>query len=139
MTKRKATKLAAFMGRWQQRLGLGGWKLKLEVYERPELPPDVSADDQVSIGHVAPWTDMGTATVHVAEHAAELGPEEIIQHELIHLVLTEMWQTFKRLKEHLPPAVWQLATDAYGDAQELAVNRLMRALREREEREDGEE
>ena len=139
MTKRDANKLAALMRRRQQRLGLQNWAIRLEIHDRTELPRELSPECEDAIGHINSWDEQEKATIHLAEHARDLSHEEIIIHELVHLVLREATRAHERLKSHVAPEVWRLAVAEWDDGVEVAIGRLVRALKDGEEDEDQDE
>lgn len=133
MTKAQSEALKGWMEQWAERLGLGGWRPTLHLHERPELPPEIS-DGKVRAGLMTPNHDRRWVEIAVALYARDGTPREIIMHELLHLMLTEMAAATQRLEEQLAPAAYKLFAEQYDDAEETAVHRLTRALLPRRQR-----
>lgn len=133
MTKRDSRKLMSYLRKWMTRLSLQNWVINLQIYDRTELPREISPEGEDAIGHIVPWNDQTKATIHVAEHAKDLSQHEIIMHELLHLVLRDMALAHDRLEKQVAPEVWKMAVEIFDDAQEVAIGNLVRALVEAEE------
>lgn len=132
MTKRDSRKLMSYLRKWQIRLGLQNWLIKLEIHEATELPRELFPPPEGAVGHLNPWDAQSSATIHVAEHAKEMSQQEITIHELVHLVLRGMARAHRRLEKYVAPEVWKMADEVFDDAQEVAIGNLVRALREGE-------
>jgi len=131
MNKRGADRLFKLMHNWRNLLGMGGWMLDLQIYERTDLPPEVHAGH---IGLLKAEGRQASAIIHVAEFAANGTPAGTVIHELVHLVLTDMRITLLQATAELGTA-GQAINQRYDDAEERAVNRITTALIKLDERE----
>jgi len=118
-----------YLHRWQARLGLQGWKIELHLYEGEILPPSAS-DSERAAGQFYAWTQERRAEVHIAVGQPTANPEEIMLHELLHILLSDIRDGLDRLKGIVSADVHGMARGEHLDAEEVAVHRLTRAFME---------
>ena len=128
MSKAETERLVKYMRKMQARLGLNEWRISLEIWDQTELPSTLGLESSGSIGHIQLWRPQHSAAIHVVAHPRDLSIRQVIRHELAHLVLQDMWEAVKIIHEELGRGTWQVLENVYEQAEEIAANRIMRAL-----------
>jgi len=128
MSKAEARQLVEYMRKIQRRMGLNEWRISLEIYEQTELPSRLWLEGEAGIGYMSSWHEQRSATLHVVAYPRDLTIRQIIRHEVAHLLLEPMWRVVKRVEKPLGSTAWEIISEAYREAEEIAVNRIMRAM-----------
>lgn len=123
MTKQERAKKA--LRKWQERLGLGRWRIVLELVDASELGED---KDNPALGDIDRDYASLDAKIRVA---AKLPNDEIdttICHECLHCLATELREAGNKCASRLSADAQGLAQAALYDAEERLVQTLERAF-----------
>ena len=136
MTKAEARRHHRYMEMWQEMLRARDWEISLHLHEQGHVPKECGGGASCT-GRMEPQYRQYFTRIDAA--AGDHDTRGTIIHELVHLKLAPMEVAVKRMERHLPPAVFETLMAEYDDEEERAVTCLAEALREMEQRANGEE
>ena len=127
MNQRQREALLRLKEKAQDRLGLGGWRIDLRLHDGDELPREKAAARDILGNYLANWPSR-YANVDVAietEGHEDQTPEEVLVHEVVHILLHGTRDALERLRSEVAPQVYETVMELHQDREELAVRRLV--------------
>lgn len=112
--------IEAVMHDWQQRLGLGGWDIRLG-------PLEPSLDERAA--EVDPWGEKQAAVMSIRSTAPDAGIPADVVHELLHVALDRMDDIFlAAANAAYGEQAREMAKASYREATEQAIEKITKAL-----------
>jgi hypothetical protein len=128
VAKTSDQEVTTYLTQQLDRFGLRHWSVDITCHDGRDVGPDNEGNART--GAVQHWVSCHEADMDVAVGRSRKATFHTVRHEVLHLVMADMNIQFDDVAQQLGPEAQRLARSAWGRAEEQAVRRLEKVIRQ---------